>query len=388
MRRLKILKIYFILWLFIFFLVFANLKSFVTFFMATLTFNVAIVTLLAIGVLIVYQAAFRLTMLAGTFGIMAYKKGDQLIYFLKGIDRIMPATIAHMFYKRAKGGVLYFTQSEAKDVISWLEEKFANQKTYINFFASAALMIGLLGTFVGLLKSIDEMGSIILSLAGDVNISEIMAAFSGPLSGMAIGFGSSVFGVATAIILSLKIYILTRNQEIFIEGVEDWMKGKIIDSQSSDVVQQFQQVVSGGGVPVAGMMPTGSGGEIVGGSRLADVLAESIGGLKDELSKSFQSNEIVYKMLSENLNTTAKASGNEVAILESLVSAVKELNINQYSNANMLDESLQSLANIATSEHKTMKQLLEIQKQNQETIEKLVANLETRLSNVEQNIRK
>lgn len=348
MRRLKILKIYFVFWLFIFFLVFANFKMIKIFFMSTLTFNIAVLTILAIGMIIVYHAAFRLTMLAGTFGIMAYKKGDQLIYYLNGIDKIMPANIAHMFYKRAKSGTLYFTQSEAKDVTSWLEDKFANQKSYINFFIGTSLMIGLFGTFTGLLKAIDEMGGIILSLAGDINLAEVMAGFAGPLSGMAIGFGSSLFGVATAIILSIKMYILTRNQETFIEDIEDWMKGKIIDTQSSDVIEQFHQAVSGGQINVArGVTSGGSGGsasDLMSSSRFVDVLAEAMGGIKEEMKKSAQSNEVVYKMLSENLNATTKASGNEIAMLESLVNAVKELNINQYSNSNMLDESIQGLS--------------------------------------------
>lgn len=392
MRRLKILKIYFVFWLFIFFLVFANFKMIKIFFMSTLTFNIAVLTILAIGMIIVYHAAFRLTMLAGTFGIMAYKKGDQLIYYLNGIDKIMPANIAHMFYKRAKSGTLYFTQSEAKDVTSWLEDKFANQKSYINFFIGTSLMIGLFGTFTGLLKAIDEMGGIILSLAGDINLAEVMAGFAGPLSGMAIGFGSSLFGVATAIILSIKMYILTRNQETFIEDIEDWMKGKIIDIQSSDVIEQFHQAVSGGQINVArGVTSGGSGGsasDLMSSSRFVDVLAEAMGGIKEEMKKSAQSNEVVYKMLSENLNATTKASGNEIAMLESLVNAVKELNINQYSNSNMLDESIQGLSNIATNEHKTMKQLLDLQKQNQEMMQQFMINFDTRLKTIEENIRK
>lgn len=392
MRRLKILKIYFVFWLFIFFLVFANFKMIKIFFMSTLTFNIAVLTILAIGMIIVYHAAFRLTMLAGTFGIMAYKKGDQLIYYLNGIDKIMPANIAHMFYKRAKSGTLYFTQSEAKDVTSWLEDKFANQKSYINFFIGTSLMIGLFGTFTGLLKAIDEMGGIILSLAGDINLAEVMAGFAGPLSGMAIGFGSSLFGVATAIILSIKMYILTRNQETFIEDIEDWMKGKIIDTQSSDVIEQFHQAVSGGQINVArGVTSGGSGGsasDLMSSSRFVDVLAEAMGGIKEEMKKSAQSNEVVYKMLSENLNATTKASGNEIAMLESLVNAVKELNINQYSNSNMLDESIQGLSNIATNEHKTMKQLLDLQKQNQEMMQQFMINFDTRLKTIEENIRK
>lgn len=389
MRRLKILKIYFVFWLFIFFLVFANFKMFISFFMATLTFNIAVLTVLAIGMVIVYHSAFRLTMLAGTFGILAYKKGDQLIYYLKGIDRIMPASIAHMFYKRAKSGTLYFTQNEAKDVTSWLEEKFANQKVYINFFTATALMIGLFGTFTGLLKSIDEMGAIILSLSGDINLAEVIAGFSGPLSGMAIGFGSSLFGVATAIILSIKTYILSRNQEAFIEDIEDWMKGKIIDTQSSEVIEQFHQTMGSSpkSVGLSGQTQVVSGDMMTTGKFL-NVFADAMGDLKEELRKSAEGNEVVYKMLSENFEANNKSTGNEIALLESIVNSIKELNINQFSNSNTLDESLQSLANIATSQNKTMKQLVEIQKQNQENMEKFIHSFDIRLQQLENNVRK
>jgi biopolymer transport protein ExbB/TolQ len=387
MRRLKILKIYFVFWLFIFFLVFANFKMFITFFMSTLTFNIAVLTTLAIGMVIVYHAAFRLTMLAGTFGILAYKKGDQLIYYLQGIDRIMPASIAHMFYKRAKSGTLYFTQSEAKDVTNWLEEKFANQKVYVNFFTATALMIGLFGTFTGLLKSIDEMGGIILSLSGDINLAEVISGFAGPLSGMAIGFGSSLFGVATAIILSVKTYILSRNQEAFIEDIEDWMKGKIIDTQSSEVIEQFQQTMGTSSVGSSGQAQVVSG-DIMSSGKFLNVFADAMGGLKDELRKSAEGNEVVYKMLSENFDATNKSTGNEIALLESIVNSIKELNINQFSNSNTLDESIQSLANIATSQTKTMKQLLDVQKQNQETMEKFVEKFDARLNALETKLRK
>lgn len=373
MRRIRILKIYFVFWLFIFFLVFSHLDAFISFFMATLTFNIAVLTVLSIGMIIVYHSAFRLTMLAGTFGILAYKKGEELTHYLHGIDRIMPASIAHMFYKRAKGGSLYFTQAEAKDVTTWLEEKFASQKIYINFFTSTALMIGLLGTFTGLLKAIDNMGAIILSLSGDINIAEVVSGFSGPLSGMAIGFGSSLFGVATAIILSLKSYILSRSQESFIEDIEDWMKGRIIDTQSAETIQQFRETEGLAHVSVvqhAGAQSTASSDPMA-SSKFLDVFGEAMSGLKEEMKRSSEGNEIIYKMLSENLESTTKATANQIALLESIVNSIKELNVNQFSTSSKLDESIQSLSNIATSQHKTMKQLLEAQKQNQELAENL-----------------
>ncbi|OHD97885.1 MAG: hypothetical protein A3E21_01700 [Sulfurimonas sp. RIFCSPHIGHO2_12_FULL_36_9] len=371
MRRIRILKIYFIFWLFIFFLVFSNLNAFITFFMAALAFNIAVFTVLAIGIIIVYHSAFRLTMLAGTFGILAYKKGGELTQYLKGIDRIMPASIAHMFYKRAQGGTLYFTQTEARDVTTWLDEKFASQKVYINFFTATALLIGLFGTFTGLLKAIDDMGAIVLSLGGDINIAEVVSGFSGPLSGMAIGFGSSLFGVATAIILSLKSYILSRNQESFIEDIEDWMKGRIIDSQSDEEIQKFRENegIKHIGIVQHGVVQQAAPSDSMASSKFLDIFGESMSGLKEEMKRSSEGNEIIYKMLSENLESTAKSTSNQIALLESIVNSIKELNINQFSNSSKLDESIQSLANIATSQHKTMKQLLEIQKQNQGLME-------------------
>jgi len=304
---------------------------------------------------------------------LAYKKGEELTHYLHGIDRIMPASIAHMFYKRAKGGSLYFTQTEARDVTTWLEEKFASQKIYINFFTATALMIGLFGTFTGLLKAIDDMGAIVLSLGGDINIAEIISGFAGPLSGMAIGFGSSLFGVATAIILSLKSYILSRNQESFIEDIEDWMKGRIIDAQSPEAIQQFRETE---GLTHLSVVPhTGAQSAVssdpMASSKFLDVFGEAMSGLKEEMKRSSEGNEIIYKMLSENLESTAKSTANQIALLESIVNSIKELNVNQFSTSSTLDESIQALANIATSQHKTMKQLLEIQKQNQDLAENL-----------------
>ncbi len=395
MRRLKILKVFFIFNLFIFFIIFSNFELVKVFFLSTLAFNIPILGILGVGMIIVYNAAFKLTMLAGTFGILAYKKGDQLIQYLKGIDNIMPANIAHMFFKRAKGGTLYFTESESRDVTAWLGETFANQKSYIGFFVSTALMVGLLGTFSGLLKSIDDMGSIILSLGGDVNLAEVVAGFSGPLGGMAVGFGSSLFGVATAIILSVQTYILSRNQNAFIEDIEDWMKGRIIDTQSSDVIQQFQQAVGAGvqhvgaGVQHAQPVAVQGGGEMgISGSRYMDILAEALGEFRDSFKKTAESNEVIYKMLSQNIDATNRSTENEIALLERIVNTIKELNINQFSSSNTLDESIQGLSNIATNQNKTMKQLLDQQKQNQETMENLIQKLETRISNIEAKIGK
>ena len=371
MRRLKILKIYFVLWIFLFFLVYSNFDTASTFFMATITFNVAIVTVLSIGLIIIISAAFQLTMLTGTFAILRYKKGEQLEFYLQGINKVFPQNIANMFQHRARKKVLFFTKQETDDVSQWLEEKFSNTKTYITFFTGTVLMIGLFGTFTGLLQAIDEMGAIILGLSGDINLAEVIAGFAEPLGGMAIGFASSLFGVASAIILSIMGYILNRNEAIFLEDVYDWMKGQIVESHA----------LSEGGSSSGNSGGTNNG--MSGG--MMDLFVDNISALSAQMEKYNKSNEAMFGMLSDSIDSGNETTQRQMVVLESISSGLKELNINQFSNANIMEESLQEVSGAIMNENKTVKKLLELQEQNNEMLALLLKHLDEK-SNTEYKV--
>jgi len=229
MKRIKIFKAYFILWLFVYFIAVANWETFTTYFLSTLTFNIAIVSLLGIGTFMMLKGSKDLVMMAGTFGVLMYKKGD-ISFYLKGIEKVLPTTFANKILSRVKSGELMFTQQEKEDLLAWISETFANQNKYNNFFIGTVLMIGLLGTFAGLLGAIGSMGDIVKSLAGsNVDIGKIMAGFAGPLGSMAVGFGSSLFGVISAILMSVKGYLLNKAQASLLEGVENWLNSKTLE---------------------------------------------------------------------------------------------------------------------------------------------------------------
>jgi len=361
MRRLKILKIYFILWLFLFFLVYSNFEAASTFFMATIAFNVAIVTVLCVGLIIIISAAFQLTMLAGTFAILRYKKGEKLEFYLTGINKVFPQNIANMFQNRARKKVLFFTQQEYEDISQWLEDKFSNTKTYITFFTGTVLMIGLFGTFTGLLQAIDEMGSIILGLSGDINLAEVISGFSEPLGGMAIGFASSLFGVASAIVLSIMGYILNRNEAIFLEDVYDWMKGQIVESHSISQ-DTSSDSASGIGAMSGGMM---------------DLFVDNISTLSNQMEKYNKSNEAMFGMLSDSIDHGNETTKKQMQVLENISNGLQELNINQFSNANIMEESLQEVSGAIMNENKTVKKLLELQEQNNEMLSTLIKHLDS-----------
>ena len=116
-----------------------------------------------------------------------------------------------------------------------MSDTFANQNKYNNFFIGTVLMVGLLGTFAGLLGAIGSMGGIVKSLSGsNVDIGKIMAGFSGPLGSMAVGFGSSLFGVIAAILMSIKGYLLNKAQASLSDGVENWLNKITLESAPDD----------------------------------------------------------------------------------------------------------------------------------------------------------
>ena len=374
MRRVKVLKIFFVVLLFISFILYANFSLIKTFFIATLTFNIPILTIFLLALLVIYQSAIKLTMLAGTFGILAYKHGADLEFYLKGITKIMPATIAHMFNRRAKKGVIYFSEQEAKDVKEWLESQFFKEKGYTAFFVGSSLTLGLMGTFAGLLIAIDEMGRIILSFGGDnVDLGEIMTGFSGPLGGMAIGFASSLFGVASAIILNLMQYILTKSQTSFLEDVQDWMRGRIIESQAIDTIEET------GDIKGLARISSGSGdNNMMSSAGFMDIFVDTIGDFTEKMEHSNQISQEMFMKIADKLEQTANKADNESILLKNLIEVMKESNVNQYSSSKLIEESLQEISTVILSEHKTIKKSLLLQEENNKLLLELINKLESK----------
>lgn len=366
MKRLKIIKSYLVLWLFIYFMIYSNFDEVVIFFSSSLSFNIAVLTLLIIGIIVIMHSTINLVMLAGTFGTLAYKK-ENLSFYLQGIDRIMPANIAHMFHSRAEKGVLLFTSEESRAVIEWIEEKFSHQNRYINYFIGTVLMIGLLGTFTGLLVAIDEMGRIILSLTGDIDLGEVIRGFSGPLGGMAVGFGSSLFGVVAAIIMGVMGYILNKNQEILIEGVEDWLKGKIIDTPSGN---------TGGGMSVA---VSAEGGQLPEQrSSFMDVFVDTIGSLTKEMSNIAKTNDRLHSITIASVQTARDEHEQNYELFE-------RINENLSTISSVTKEGMLSTGEKIEQQSLAMGELLDVQKNLNANLKNEIQLLLKELENAQNN---
>ncbi len=356
MKRLKIFKAYFVLWLFVYFIAISNLETFKLYFLSTLTFNIAIVSLLAIGTFMLLKAAKDLTMVTGTFGVLMYKRGD-ISFYLKGIEKIFPSTIANKIKSRAQSGVLLFTKQESEDILAWLEEKYSNQNKYNNFFIGTVLMIGLLGTFAGLLGSIASMGSIVSSLAGsNVDIGKIMGDFSIPLSSMAVGFGSSLFGVISAILLSIKGYILNKAQESLLTGVENWLQEKTIEQVS-------QENQSGALAPATNLKAHQKS--------YMDIFIEEISSLGHAMKEVSTANRAFQEEFIETMQVLRERSKEETVLLQSIKNSMETLVEKSEDSRLIMKETGDLVEKSVDRQHRDLQHLLQLQKQQQHDLSSL-----------------
>lgn len=92
------------------------------------------------------------------------------------------------------------------------------------------IFLGLLGTFWGLLETVNTVGDAIskLSLGGDAgaNFAQLKGSLEGPLRGMGTAFSSSLFGLAGSLILGFLDLQAGQAQNRFFNDVEEWLSEK------------------------------------------------------------------------------------------------------------------------------------------------------------------
>ena len=119
----------------------------------------------------------------------------------------------------------FFFEDKIKEYIYKVTEKLDNDRELLKYIISLLIFLGLIGTFWGLLKTIDSVGLTIKNLSIDeVNIvSNFMNLKNGlnePLAGMGTAFSSSLFGLTGSLFLGFIDLLTGRAQNDFITFLE------------------------------------------------------------------------------------------------------------------------------------------------------------------------
>lgn len=130
-----------------------------------------------------------------------------------------------------------FTDTDARLIKSKFGGRVAYSRKGVLFIAGMLVMLGLLGTFMGLLKTIDSVGLALNSMAslgqggGELGLEEMSAfigSLAGPLQGMGLAFSSSLFGLAGSLVINVFASVSADAQNDFIENLGRWMDDRIL----------------------------------------------------------------------------------------------------------------------------------------------------------------
>ena len=190
------------------------------FFFTNQTLNSIIVFIIILGVLYILRQIFIITSeikwlnnSLKTQGVL--KTSARSPQLLKYLDT----------YIKENTGKLIFSNSSMKVIMESLEGRIVESREISRYMIGLSIFLGLLGTFWGLLETINSVGNTVSSLDFSENTQKLFKVLKlgleQPLNGMGTAFSSSLFGLSGSLILGFLDLQSNQAQNRFYNEVEE-----------------------------------------------------------------------------------------------------------------------------------------------------------------------
>ncbi|MEM7620452.1 MAG: flagellar motor protein MotA [Pseudomonadota bacterium] len=143
----------------------------------------------------------------------------------------MPVLLAPMAtLLRDRAGGMPISTISMSSILESIASRLEEARDTSRYLVGLLIFLGLLGTFWGLLDTIQSVGKTIAALnvgSGDsLNVfTELKAGLEAPLQGMGTAFSSSLFGLAGSLILGFMDLQASQAQNRFYNELEEWLSG-------------------------------------------------------------------------------------------------------------------------------------------------------------------
>ncbi len=137
---------------------------------------------------------------------------------------------------RDKGKLVVGSSSDSRSIIEGLEQSISSRSTLISFLGGFLVLLGLMGTFLGLTITLQSMGEILSTLAGgltdasDTSIMQVMiqliVELKNPMAGMGTAFSTSLFGLTASAVVGVLAILLSRMHDQLVHKLENWLNDK------------------------------------------------------------------------------------------------------------------------------------------------------------------
>lgn len=310
-------------------------------FMHNPALNGLILSVLGIGIL---YSIRRVTMLKPEVRWIESFRTNQPGFSLQQAPRLLGPVAAALGEKERRGrgrlnavSMRYLLDS----IVSRLDES----RDISRYLTGLLIFLGLLGTFWGLLETIDSVGAVIGGLSvgdGDLVVvfDRLKDGLAAPLSGMGTAFSSSLFGLAGSLIVGFLDLQANQAQNAFYNDLEEWLSS-LTHLSGSAGISEFDSA----GPPVPAYVQA-----------LLEQTAENLDKLQRLIARGEESRitaDASVVTLTERLTTLNDQMSAEQGLLARLVSSQEDLRpvlkrIGE-SGAGTDDPGLGHLRNIDTS---------------------------------------
>ncbi len=130
-----------------------------------------------------------------------------------------------------KKGRLILSAPSTRTILDGVGTRLDESRDISRYMIGLLIFLGLLGTFWGLLQTVQAIGKVIASLAagsdGDfaAGFQDLKAGLQAPLGGMGTAFSSSLFGLAGSLVLGFLELQAGQAQNRFFNDLEEWLSG-------------------------------------------------------------------------------------------------------------------------------------------------------------------
>jgi len=246
-------------------------------------------------------------------------------------------------------GHMNFTDNDARLIKHKLGYRIGLRRVDVGFMAGILVMLGLLGTFLGLLKTIDAVGEAMGTMSnitgpdGEIDeaaVNSFMGGLSEPLQGMGLAFSSSLFGLSGSLMIGFFNHMCGGAQDKFIENVGRWIDDRIPRFTPSDDVEP-----KGKGLATEDDLKSWLAGFVYMSVKTNKKLGLLTSNLIEHIKKSHYSNELLTKIEQHQnklnhdiitLNTAVSKhtsdTHNNLTVISNTLQSHKEDSLNHHNN--------------------------------------------------------
>jgi hypothetical protein len=186
--------------------------------------NTLILSVLMLGIVLSFQAVLSLD--PAVAWIERYRRGDPGL-FREGGPPLLGPLVAVL---KESHGRLTLTATGMRSVLDGIDSRLDERRDTSRYLIALLIFLGLLGTFWGLLLTANSVGETIRNL--NVTGTEpaqmfetLRTGLEAPLSGMGTAFSTSLFGLASSLVLGFLDLQASQAQNRFANDLETWLTG-------------------------------------------------------------------------------------------------------------------------------------------------------------------